>query len=85
MSNGPLKDSQENWQQDNEEVAASARSLAGELSSDPDRRFGESELFKFASRVGAGELLIQGDKVLCFLLLYVAFLLAGWMNSRSFD
>lgn len=45
-------------------VAASARALAGEMASDPDGCFGESELFRFARSLGDGKLVVSGDKVL---------------------
>ncbi|CAM9102957.1 unnamed protein product [Pylaiella littoralis] len=47
-----------------EEVSASARALAGQMASDPDGRFRDSELLRFASRLGTGGLRVSGDKVL---------------------
>lgn len=49
-----------------EEVSASARALASEMASDPDGRFRDSELLRFASRLGTGGLRVSGDKVLFF-------------------
>ncbi|CAN0277935.1 unnamed protein product, partial [Ectocarpus sp. 13 AM-2016] len=45
------------------QVGASARSLAGQMAADPDGRFRDSELLRFASRLGTGGLQISGDKV----------------------
>lgn len=47
-----------------EEVSASARSLARQMAGDPDGRFRDSELLRFASRLGTGGLRVSGDKVL---------------------
>ena len=46
------------------EVGASARALAAEMASDPDGRFRDSELLRFAGRLGTGGLRVSGDKVL---------------------
>lgn len=46
------------------EVGASARALAAEMASDPDGRFRDSELLRFAGRLGTGGLQVSGDKVL---------------------
>ena len=46
------------------EVGASARALAAEMASDPDGRFRDSELLRFAGRLGTGVLRVSGDKVL---------------------
>lgn len=48
------------------EIGASARSLAGQMAADPDGRFRDSELLRFASRLGTGGLRVSGDKVLFF-------------------
>lgn len=47
-----------------EEVVASARALAAEMASDPDGRFRDSELLRFAGRLGTGGLRVSDDKVL---------------------
>lgn len=45
------------------QVGASARALAGEMASDPEGRFRDSELLRFAGRLGTGGLRVSGDKV----------------------
>lgn len=47
-----------------EEVGSSARALAGQMAGDPDGRFRDSELLRFASQLGTGGLRVSGDKVL---------------------
>eukprot|EP00903_Cladosiphon_okamuranus_P005606 g5578.t1 len=47
-----------------EEIGASARALAAEMATDPDGRFHDSELLRFAGRLGTGGLRVSGDKVL---------------------
>ncbi|CAN0387614.1 unnamed protein product, partial [Laminaria digitata] len=46
------------------EVDASASALAGVMARDPDGRFRDSELLRFAKRLGEGTLRVSGDKVL---------------------
>ncbi|CBJ48315.1 conserved unknown protein [Ectocarpus siliculosus] len=45
------------------QVGASARSLVGQMAADPDGRFRDSELLRFATRLGTGGLRVSGDKV----------------------
>lgn len=50
------------------QLRESARALAGELASDPDGLFLQSELFQFASQISSGRLRVEGNKVLQFVV-----------------
>lgn len=58
-------------------MGASARALANELASDPDGRFGNSELFRLVSGLGSGQLTVESDKVPPRILLIV---LLSWAD-----